>query len=64
MQVKNIKKIKKIICMREIALKQDRAKCKNKDKNNPEQWYGGEKLNYRFYTARMIIKDIYNGLEK
>ena len=64
MQVKNIKELKKIICMREIALKQDRAKCKNKDKNNPEQWYGGEKLNYRFYTARMIIKDIYNGLEK
>ncbi|MCI6474080.1 MAG: DUF6361 family protein [Mucispirillum sp.] len=64
MQVKNIKELKKLICMREIALKQDRAKCKNKDKNNPEQWYGGEKLNYRFYTARMIIKDIYNGLEK
>ena len=64
MQVKNIKELKKLICMREIALKQDRAKCKNKNKNNPEQWYGGEKLNYRFYTARMIIKDIYNGLEK
>lgn len=64
MKVKDIKELKKLICNREIALKHDRAKCKNKDKNNPEQWYGGEKLDYRFCNARMIVKDIYNGLGK
>lgn len=64
MKVKNIKELKKLICDREIALKLDRAKCKNKDKNNPEQWYGSKKLDYRFCNARMIVKDIYNGLGK
>lgn len=64
MQKKKIEELKELICNREIALKQDRAKCKNKDKNNPEQWYGGEKLDYRFCNARMIVKDIYNGLGK
>lgn len=64
MQDKNIKRLKELIRKREIDLKQDRAKCKNKDKNNPEQWYGSKKLDYRFSNARMIVKDIYNGLGK
>lgn len=64
MQDKNIKRLKELIRKREIALKQDRAKCKNKDKNDPEQWYGSKKLDYRFSNARMIVKDIYNGLGK
>lgn len=61
MKENNIEDLKELICERECSLKRERAKCKNKEKNN-EKWYGMSELNYRFYKAKIIVNDIYNGL--
>ncbi len=55
----NVEEIKKCIISREIQLKgTSRAKSAHPGEFNPEDWLGGGQLDYRFYNARTILKDI------
>jgi len=44
---------------RERDLKQSRAKTLHTGEFNPDDWYGGGELDYRFSNARVLIKDIF-----
>ncbi len=44
---------------RERELKQSRAKTMRPGELNPDDWYGGRELDYRFSDARVIMKDIF-----
>ena len=44
---------------RERDLKQSRAKTLHAGEFNPDDWYGGGELDYRFPNARVLIKDIF-----
>ena len=55
----NIEELKKCIVSREIQLKgTSRAKSAHPGEFNPEDWLGGGQLDYRFYNARTILRDI------
>ena len=55
----NVEEIKKCIISREIQLKgTSRAKSAHPGEFNPEDWLGGGQLDYRFYNARTILRDI------
>ena len=52
--------MKKAITAREIILKgANRAKTAHPGEFNNDEWYGGRELDYRFYNAKTIIKDIF-----
>lgn len=44
---------------RERELKQSRAKTMRPGESDPNEWYGGRELDYRFSDARVIMKDIF-----
>ena len=44
---------------RERDLKQSRAKTLHAGEFNPDDWYGGGELDYRFPNARVLIRDIF-----
>ncbi|PWJ12223.1 DUF6361 family protein [Ruminococcus flavefaciens] len=57
----NTEKMKELIIKREVSLKGDN-RAKTTHPGELEQgWYGGGYLDYRFYIARRIIKDIFDG---
>ena len=52
--------MKKAIKAREVMLKgANRAKTAHPGEFNNDEWYGGRELDYRFYNAKTIIKDIF-----
>ena len=62
----DLEKIDEVIIKREKNLKRGRAKIGNErayvyEKGN---WLGGGKLQYRFSNAKVLIQDIYQGLEE
>ena len=55
----NIDGLKKCITSREIQLKgMNRAKTAHPGEFNPDEWLGGGELDYRFYNARTLLRDI------
>ena len=61
----NMEELKKCIVSREIQLKgMSRAKSAHPGEFNPENWLGGGQLDYRFYNARTILRDIMMKEEK
>lgn len=44
---------------RERELKQSRAKTLHPGEFDPNSWFGGEQLDYRFSNAKIIIRDIF-----
>jgi hypothetical protein len=57
---KDIEGMKKHIKSREILLKgANRAKTAHAGEFNPDAWIGGGELDYRFYNAKTIIRDIF-----
>ena len=55
----NMEELKKCIISREIQLKgKSRAKSAHPGEFNPEDWLGGGELDYRFYNARTLLRDI------
>lgn len=55
----DIEELKKGIVSREKFLKgPNRAKTAHPGEFNPEEWLGGGELDYRFYNARTILRDI------
>ena len=56
----DIEGMKKAIKAREVMLKgANRAKTSHPGEFNNNDWYGGKDLDYRFYNAKTIIKDIF-----
>ena len=55
--------MKNEIQRREKELKQSRAKTVNPGKYDPNTWYGGKYLDYRFENAKQIVRDIFDGEE-
>ena len=52
--------MKKTIKAREVMLKgANRAKTAHPGEFNNDEWYGGKELDYRFYNAKTIIRDIF-----
>ena len=51
--------MKKEIIKREECVKPGRAKTKHPGEFDVKSWYGGDWLDYRFGTAKVIIKDIF-----
>ena len=51
------------ICIKdwERKKKRERAKLSKSDKYSDDIWIGGEKLDYRYFDALTILKDIYKG---
>lgn len=61
----NVEEMKKCITSREVQLKGiNRAKTKHPGEFNPNEWLGGKKLEYRFYNARTIVRDIMESEDK
>ena len=60
MKEKNLEKLKKDICDREVDIKHENAKTKRPGKYDCNVWYGGYELDYRYKTAKQIIIDILN----
>jgi len=58
---KNIDLADHLIAEQEKHLKHERAKLGKPGKLDPVTWVGSPWLDYRFYTARRIIDDIYEG---
>ena len=57
---KDIEGLKKHIKSREVLLKgTNRAKTTHPGEFNPDEWIGGGELDYRFYNAKTIIRDIF-----
>lgn len=55
----NFEELKKCIISREVQLKgSNRAKTKHSGELNPNEWFGGRQLDFRFYNARTIVRDI------
>lgn len=61
---KDIDSVDKYIAVQEKHLKHERAKLDKPGKLDLMTWLGSSWLDYRFYTARRIIDDIYEGEEK
>lgn len=56
----NIEEMKNVIKAREIMLKgANRAKTAHPGEFNPNDWIGGGELNYRFYNAKTVLRDIF-----
>lgn len=54
--------LKKEIINREVALKgTSRAKTMNPEQFDPQGWYGGGELDYRYRNAKVILTDIFGG---
>lgn len=61
----NVEALKKCITSREVQLKgTNRAKTKHPGEFNPNEWLGGKELDYRFYNARTIVRDIMESEDK
>lgn len=55
----NMEEMKKCITSREVQLKgTNRAKTKHPGEFEPDEWFGGRELDYRFYNAKTIVRDI------
>lgn len=60
---KKTEELKKIIIDREVSLKgKARAKSLHSEEIDPLKWYGGRFLDYRYSNAKVIVKDILEGL--
>lgn len=59
MENEDIEGLKECIKDREVSLKGNSAKSLHIGEFDPQIWYDGDMLNYRFHTAKNIIKDIY-----
>ncbi len=58
----NIEAADELIKRQEKDIKgKNRAKLYNTGKYDPQSWVGGERLDYRFTSAKRIISDIYEG---
>lgn len=58
----DIEGLKNRITSREAQLKgTGRAKTMHPGEFDPNEWYGGGQLDYRFYNAKTIVKDIMEG---
>ena len=56
--------IDKVLIDREVEIKSKaRAKLLKRENYAPDAWIGGEYLDYRFFSARHILNDIYSGEE-
>lgn len=56
----DVEEMKKVIKAREIMLKgQSRAKTAHPGEIMPIQWIGGKGLDYRFFNAKRILRDIF-----
>lgn len=58
MIAEDIEGLKDVVAAREIQIKSSRARCKHPGEYD-EQWYGGGYLDYRFGTAKLIVRDIF-----
>lgn len=58
MEHEDVEGLKECIKSREIYLKGNRAKSLHIGEFDPNLWFGGEKLDYRFQNAKTIIQDI------
>lgn len=57
---KDIEKLKRLITQREIMLKgSGRARTAHHGNFDTTAWFGGERLEYRFSNARLLISDIF-----
>ena len=60
MRNNDVEEMKKIIKAREIMLKgSNRAKTAHPGEFNPNEWIGGRELDYRFFNAKRILRDIF-----
>ena len=60
MRNNDVEEMKKVIKAREIMLKgQSRAKTAHPGEFNPNDWIGGGELDYRFFNAKRILRDIF-----
>lgn len=60
MRNNDVEEMKKIIKAREIMLKgSNRAKTAHPGEFNPNEWIGGGELDYRFFNAKRILRDIF-----
>jgi len=56
--------VDKVLIDREVEIKSKaRAKLLKRENYAPDAWIGGEYLDYRFFSARRILNDIYSGEE-
>ncbi|MDI9412628.1 MAG: DUF6361 family protein [Bacillota bacterium] len=61
---KELSAIDKLIHQREIDLKNaSRARLNRAGQFSHDQWFGGHHLHYRFNDAKIIVDDIFTGLE-
>ncbi|MBR2823243.1 MAG: hypothetical protein IKE24_06140 [Clostridia bacterium] len=59
MRAEDAEELKTLIKKREKELKQGRAKTQHPGEFDPNAWYSGEHLGYRFNNAKTIIRDIF-----
>lgn len=65
MIAENMDELKNCIISREVQLKGiNRAKTKHSGEFDPNEWLGGKELDYRFYNARTIVRDIMESEDK
>ena len=63
MRSRDIEALKECIIKREVHLKGvNRAKTKHPGEFDTTVWFGGKQLDYRFNNAKIIIKDIFEGV--
>ena len=55
----DVAELTRLICARERRLKLDRAKTSHPEKYDPQEWYGIDRLDYRYSSARVIMRDIF-----
>ena len=61
----NVEEMKNCITEREVQLKgANRARTKHPGESDPDEWFGGKELDYRFYNAKTIIRDIMESEDK
>ena len=56
--------LEKCITSRSTVKGTNRAKTKHPGEFNPNEWLGGKELDYRFYNARTIVRDIMESEDK
>ena len=62
MRIRDEEELKRQIKERERSIKgESRSKCYHAGTFDPEEWFGGGYLDYRFPNARTIISDIFEG---
>lgn len=59
MLAEDVEELKKEIRRRERELKQNRAKTMHPGEFDPDAWFSGKELDYRFGDAKTIIRDIW-----